>query len=45
MVPLYVGVARASINPQAVAFSPYGAICKAVAESRSQLPRAMWDVH
>jgi hypothetical protein len=29
MVPLYVGVERAKINYEAVAFSPYGAICKA----------------
>jgi hypothetical protein len=43
IVPLHVGAARATINPEAVAFSPYGAICKAAAESRSQLPRAMWD--
>ena len=42
IVPLHVGAARATINPEAVAFSPYGAICKAAAESRSQLPRASW---
>jgi hypothetical protein len=29
IVDLYAGAARASINPAAVAFSPYGAICKA----------------
>jgi hypothetical protein len=43
IVPLYVGPARATINPEAVAFSPYGAICKAAADTRSQLPRVMWD--
>ncbi len=26
IVPLYVGADRAKINPEAVAFSPYGAI-------------------
>ena len=35
IVPLYTGDARAKINPQATAFSPYGAICKAAADSRS----------
>jgi hypothetical protein len=35
MVPLYAGNDRARINPQAAAFSPYGAICKAAADSRS----------
>jgi len=42
IVPLYVGVARSTINPEAVAFSPYGAICKAAADSRSALPRVMF---
>ena len=42
IIPLYVGAARATINPEAVAFSPYGAICKAAADTRSQLPRVMW---
>jgi hypothetical protein len=33
IVPLYVGVARSTINPEAVAFSPYGAICKAASQN------------
>jgi hypothetical protein len=37
MVPLYVGNDRAKINPEAAAFSPYGAICKAAADSRSAI--------
>ena len=37
MVPLYVGTDRSTINPEAAAFSPYGAICKAAADSRSAL--------
>jgi hypothetical protein len=35
MVPLYTGTDRAKINPQAAAFSPYGAIYKAAAERRT----------
>jgi hypothetical protein len=35
IVPLHVGDTRAKINPQAAAFSPYCAICKAAADSRS----------
>jgi hypothetical protein len=29
IVPLFSGVGRAAINPEAAKFSPYGAICKA----------------
>jgi hypothetical protein len=43
IVPLYVGTDRAKINPEAVAFAPYGAVCKAAADSRSAIPRALWD--
>ena len=32
MVPLYIGASRANINPEATAFSPYGAICKAASQ-------------
>jgi hypothetical protein len=35
MVPLYIGTDRAKVNPEAVAFSPYGAICKAASRSRA----------
>jgi hypothetical protein len=37
IVPLHVGANRSTINPEAVAFSPFGAICKAAADSRSAL--------
>jgi hypothetical protein len=41
IVPLYVGATRASINPHAVAFSPYGAICKVASQDHApQLIRA-----
>jgi hypothetical protein len=33
IVPLFSGVGRAAINPEAVAFSPYGAICKAASQN------------
>ena len=46
IIPLYVGAARATINPEAVAFSPYGAICKAAADTRSQLVKeTQWQEH
>ena len=35
IIPLYVGNNRADINPQAVAFSPYGAICKAASQDHA----------
>jgi hypothetical protein len=40
IVPLLTGNARATINPAAVAFSPYGAICKAASQDHApQLTR------
>jgi hypothetical protein len=45
IVDLHVGVARASINPAAVAFSPYGAICKAASLNHgTRISAAMWSV-
>ena len=35
IIPLYVGAARATINPEVVAFSPYGAICKAASQDHA----------
>ena len=35
MVPLYIGASRANINPEATAFSPYGAICKAASQDHA----------
>ncbi len=42
-VPLYLGDARATINPTAAQFSAYGAICKALAVNRSGATRLMWE--
>jgi hypothetical protein len=39
IVPLFSGVGRAAINPEAMKFSPYGAICKAA----SQCPGRGWS--
>jgi hypothetical protein len=33
IVPLHIGANRAAINPAAVAFSPYGAMCKAASQN------------
>ena len=33
IVPLYVGDTRAKMNPEAAAFSPYGAVCKAASQN------------
>lgn len=44
-VPLWAGDERAKVNPAAVSFSTYGAICKALDEGRgcSNLPM-VWSV-
>jgi hypothetical protein len=44
IVPLYVGNNRAQINSNAVAFSPYGAICKVAADNRSAVDPRIWTV-
>jgi hypothetical protein len=41
-VSLFSGDARATVNPAATSFSAYGAICKAMAVSRSGASQAMW---
>ncbi len=33
IVPLHTGAGRATINPHATHFSPYGAVCKAAADT------------
>jgi len=35
IVELHIGANRAGINPAAVAFSPYGAICKAASQDHA----------
>jgi hypothetical protein len=43
-VPLYTGDARATVNPHASRFSGYGAICKAMSQSkRTVLSQTMWS--
>jgi hypothetical protein len=44
IVPLYAGDNRAAINPAAVSFSPYGAICKAASLNHARLTGQMWSV-
>lgn len=44
-VALFAGAIKASINPAAVSFSIYGAVCKASAEAgRVERVPLMWDV-
>jgi hypothetical protein len=43
-VPLFAGDARATVNPAASRFSGYGAICKAMSQSkRTVLSQTMWS--
>ena len=43
-VPMFVGTPRATINPAAVRFSAYDAICRAMSQSkRTVLSQTMWS--
>ena len=44
-MPLHIGANRATINPAATSFSPYGAICKASSQNPgTRFTAAMWSV-
>lgn len=43
IVPLFAGADRAGINPLAVSFSIYGAICKAASGQPQSEPALMWE--
>ena len=43
IVDLHIGANRATLNPDAAAFSPYGAICKAASQNPAQAAYSACD--